>query len=159
MAASSEIYSGISLFVGREELGVFIRDIQEIIEPIPILSVPVTHPYFSGLISLRGSVLPVLALNAVFHSSENAFSNKDRKYVICQSGSESLAIDVDAVGDTFESDQLIDADERFTQPFINSAIVHNDKTLPLLNISDLITLTSHLNQEKRKDSGYVLTDN
>ncbi|MCO7126082.1 chemotaxis protein CheW [Sporolactobacillus shoreicorticis] len=158
MAMSSEEYTGISLFVGSQEIGVLIKDIKEILEPVPILPVPVTHPLFAGLISVRGSIIPVLLLNLVFHASENPFSNKDKKYVVCVAGSETAALDIDAVGDTFSfgPGQLTDAKEDATNPdgLITKTVAFQDKEIPLLSIEKLIQFTTVLNAKEREAVGY-----
>jgi chemotaxis signal transduction protein len=158
LTVDSEEYSGITLFVGTQEIGVLIKDIQEIIEPISILSVPITHPFFAGLISLRGTIVPVLSLRQIFHASENLFTNKDKKYVICTLGSEPLALDIDAVGDTFsfEASQLVDITENDTNPhqLITKKAALKEKSLPLLSVSELIRLTSGLNTGEREKIGY-----
>ncbi|MET1248407.1 chemotaxis protein CheW [Sporolactobacillus sp. STCC-11] len=154
----SEEYSGITLFVGTQEIGVLIKDVQEIIEPISILSVPVTHPFFAGLISLRSTIIPVLSLRQIFHASENRFTNKDKKYVICALGSEPVALDIDAVGDTFsfEASQLVTITEDDADPhqLLTKQVTLEDKVLPLISISKLINFTSGLNTEEREKIGY-----
>ncbi|WP_245734090.1 chemotaxis protein CheW [Sporolactobacillus nakayamae] len=154
----SEEYSGITLFVGTQEVGVLIKDVQEIIEPISILSVPVTHPFFAGLISLRGTIIPLLSLRQIFHASENPFTNKDKKYVICALGSEPVALDIDAVGDTFsfEVSQLVTITEDDANPhqLLAKQVALEDKVLPLISISKLINFTSGLNTEEREKIGY-----
>ncbi|MCQ2010709.1 MAG: chemotaxis protein CheW [Sporolactobacillus sp.] len=158
MVMSSEDCIGISLFVGAQEIGVLIKDIQEILEPVQILPVPVTHSFFAGLISVRGSIIPVLSLNLAFHASENPFSNKDKKYVVCVSGSETAALSIDAVGDTFtfEPGQLADATKDATNPYglITKTVAFQDKEMPLLSIKELIRFTTGLNAKEREVVGY-----
>lgn len=158
LAVDSEEYSGITLFVGTQEVGILIKDVQEIIEPISILTVPITHPFFAGLISLRSTIIPILSLRQIFHASENLFTNKDKKYVVCSLGSKPIALDIDAVGDTFsfEASQLVNINEDDTNPhqLITKKVALEEKSLLLLNISKLINFTSGLNTEEREKIGY-----
>ncbi|EST11955.1 chemotaxis protein CheW [Sporolactobacillus laevolacticus] len=160
MTIDSEEYSGISVFVGAHEVGLLIKDIQEIIEPVSTFPVPVTDSSLEGLISLRGSVLPVIALKLILHASQSPFTNKDKKYVICAADSKIAALDVDAVGDTFtfDSNQLSDSNYDDQTGIITKQVELSGKTLQILNVSELIQLTSGLNKTTREAIGYSLTN-
>ncbi|BBO00432.1 chemotaxis protein CheW [Sporolactobacillus terrae] len=150
---------GITVFVGTEELSVSIDDVQEVIEPVPVLSVPVTHCFFTGLISLRGAIIPLVDLHSVLHESPSLFTNKDKKYIICRSGQKSIAIDIDSVGDTFSftSDQVSAPanDKTVLQQLVSGQIRLADRELPLLSIARVIAYTSELNAKQREQLGYL----
>lgn len=48
--------------LGREEYGVDISDVQEIIKFIPVTRVPNSLDFVTGVINLRGSIIPVIDL-------------------------------------------------------------------------------------------------
>jgi purine-binding chemotaxis protein CheW len=56
--------------LGREEYGLQILKVQEIIEMIDITRVPRTPPYVKGVINLRGKVIPVVDLRLKFGLEE-----------------------------------------------------------------------------------------
>ena len=60
--ASSLIEDYLSFFLADEEYAVPITTLREIVRPLPITEVPRTAPYVLGVITLRGTVLPVLDL-------------------------------------------------------------------------------------------------
>ncbi|MCL1632191.1 chemotaxis protein CheW [Sporolactobacillus sp. CPB3-1] len=160
MALHSEDCLGISAFAGELEMGVLIRDIQEIIEPVQPLFIPVTDPFFSGLISIRGSIIPVLSLRSVFHVSKQSFSNKDNKYVVCVSGSEKIAISVDAVGDPFrfapeDLNEVTEKTDELMFKLLPKSVQLDKKRLPMLSIPDLIQYGTRLNTKKREEAGYI----
>src|SRR5687768_8019635 len=53
----------LTFFLGREEYGVAITKVQEIIRAVPITPMPNTQPFILGLVNLRGRVIPVVDLN------------------------------------------------------------------------------------------------
>lgn len=48
--------------LGREEYGVDIADVQEIIKYVPVTRIPNSMGFVSGVINLRGSIIPVVDL-------------------------------------------------------------------------------------------------
>ncbi len=56
----------LTFFLGREQYGVDILKVQEIIGLLPVTRVPHTRPYVKGLVNLRGKILPVVDLRLWF---------------------------------------------------------------------------------------------
>ncbi len=52
----------LTLMLGKEEYGVAVRDVREIVGPMPITPVPGTAAHVLGVVNLRGKVVPVLDL-------------------------------------------------------------------------------------------------
>lgn len=101
MPTDQEQISAITFYVGKQAIGIPIKNIQEIIEPVPVAHVPLTHAFFSGLIALRGSVVPLIAPKIVFQQVRSTFDPEEEKFVICSSAAGLLAFDVDAIGEPF----------------------------------------------------------
>ena len=56
----------LTFALGREEYGIGIRKVKEIIGILPITPVPRTPGYMKGVINLRGKVIPVVDLRLKF---------------------------------------------------------------------------------------------
>lgn len=59
-----------------EEYGVSILKIKEIIEVMPITTVPQTPEFVKGVINLRGKVIPVITLRKKFGMEEAEYTDK-----------------------------------------------------------------------------------
>jgi purine-binding chemotaxis protein CheW len=62
--------------LGREEYGVGILQVREIIGLMQITAVPHTPPYIKGVINLRGSVIPVLDLRVKFNMEPQEYTER-----------------------------------------------------------------------------------
>lgn len=60
----------LTFFLGKEEYGVDVLRVQEIIGLVGISPVPKTAPFVKGVINLRGKVIPVMDLNLRFGLAE-----------------------------------------------------------------------------------------
>ncbi|MEJ5360312.1 MAG: chemotaxis protein CheW [Desulfobacterales bacterium] len=60
----------LTFSLGKEEYGIGILKIREIIGMLPITAVPETPPYVKGVINLRGKVIPVVNLRLRFGMPE-----------------------------------------------------------------------------------------
>lgn len=149
MSVASVESTAIALNVGDQAFGLLIGEIHEFIEPIHVAKVPMTHPYFLGLISLRGKVLPLINLAGVFHADHNPFPLEDEKYVICGTGNERIALDIHSVGEpfTFHSEDLVSVNDE--KNIIAAKLRLENRELPLLNIGKLLALTKSLNSLER----------
>lgn len=76
-AASSSLPSQVLTFwLGDEVLGMDIRTVREIIQCGPMATVPLMPEFLRGIINLRGSVVPVIDLNARFGRPSAKVSNR-----------------------------------------------------------------------------------
>lgn len=62
--------SYISFQLGREVLGIPLERVREIVQPEHLTRVPGTPPFVRGVISVRGSAVPLLDLSLKFHGVE-----------------------------------------------------------------------------------------
>lgn len=62
--AQEQLQQYLTFLVGKDNLAINILDVKEIIEINTITRVPMTPPYISGVINLRGNVVPVIDLSA-----------------------------------------------------------------------------------------------
>jgi len=66
----------LSFLLGTETFAIGILSIREIIEYGQITSVPMTPQYIRGIINLRGAVLPVIDLLALFNRASSPVSKR-----------------------------------------------------------------------------------
>ncbi len=66
----------LTFLLGDQFFGVPIADVAQIIGMQPITTVPEFPAYAKGVISLRGSILPVIDLNLRFGRSETQYSER-----------------------------------------------------------------------------------
>lgn len=73
----------VEFCVGKNKFGINVIKVKEIINPVPVTTVPHTHPSVEGIITLRGEVLPVVNMSTVlgFPPSENP---KYDKFIVCE---------------------------------------------------------------------------
>jgi purine-binding chemotaxis protein CheW len=63
-AKDDQLQQYLTFQVGKEKLAIGILDVNEIIEISNVTRVPMTPDYISGVINLRGNVVPVIDLSA-----------------------------------------------------------------------------------------------
>ncbi|HEX5357557.1 MAG TPA: chemotaxis protein CheW [Aquabacterium sp.] len=66
----------LTFWLGEELLGMDIRTVREIIQCGPMATVPLMPQFLRGIINLRGSVVPVIDLNARFGRPASEVSKK-----------------------------------------------------------------------------------
>ena len=63
----SEYMQLVSFVIGKEQFGVNILLVQEIIRMAPITSIPNAPEFIEGVINLRGHIIPVIDLRKRLH--------------------------------------------------------------------------------------------
>ncbi|MCP4758392.1 MAG: purine-binding chemotaxis protein CheW [Fuerstiella sp.] len=86
----------VSFQLGKEEYGVEISLVREIILVGEITQVPQTSPHVKGLINLRGKVIPVVDLNLRFGLPAGEPTGETR-IVLIDTGGKTIGVIVDAV--------------------------------------------------------------
>ena len=90
-------------------MAVQLKDVQEIIDRDGVLGLPGAAGYHSGIINLRGLVVPVVNLRA-FYGYKSAESHLDeQKLVICRSESRTVALEVDQIVTIYKQEQYQNA--------------------------------------------------
>lgn len=113
----------LTFILAKEEYGISILKIKEIIGMMPITSVPRTPDFVKGVINLRGKVIPIMDLRLKFEMEEINYSDRtciivveiqrtsDQIYVGCvvDAVSEVLNIKSDDIEDTPDFGASLDA--------------------------------------------------
>jgi purine-binding chemotaxis protein CheW len=92
----------LTFVLGKEEYGISIMTIKEIIGMMPITFVPQTPGHVKGVINLRGKVIPVIDLRLRFNIEEKAYTERTCIIVVEIAGSVGtiqVGIVVDAVSE------------------------------------------------------------
>jgi purine-binding chemotaxis protein CheW len=85
-----------TIILGREEYGVEVRLVQEIIRVTPITRVPRTPGFIKGVINLRGRVIPVVDLKAKLGLGEVETGSKKARIVVANLDGRLFGLLVDA---------------------------------------------------------------
>ncbi len=66
----------------REQYGISIRYIQNIVRKSKITRVPNAPVYFKGVINLRGEIIPVMSIRKKFGLADDIYSNSTRIIIV-----------------------------------------------------------------------------
>ena len=91
----------LTFFLDREEYGIEILSVREIIGLLPVTPVPQTPYYVQGVINLRGQVIPVVDLRLKF-DMEPIDSTEETCIIVVQTGGAQLGIIVDKVSEVLD---------------------------------------------------------
>lgn len=92
----------LTFSLAKEEYGIGILKVKEIIGMMPITTVPRTPSFIKGVINLRGKVIPVIDLRLKFEMEEIAYTERTCIIVVEIRGQQSsilIGIVVDAVAE------------------------------------------------------------
>jgi len=92
------------IFTIGKHFAIELKDIQEIIESRNILSMPAAKGYESGIINLRGEVIPVVNLRHFFGYPPPADPGKPR-LIICRHLKRLVALEVDSIVTIYRQEQ------------------------------------------------------
>jgi purine-binding chemotaxis protein CheW len=82
----------LTFALGKEEYGVGILKVKEIIGMMPITSVPRTPGFMKGVINLRGKVIPVVDLRLKFGMEEIGYTERSCIIVVEVAGGSEAAL-------------------------------------------------------------------
>lgn len=148
-AATGELIQLVSFCLDREEYGVDVLKVREIIRLLNITRVPNAPFYVDGVINLRGKVVPIISLRKKFNLPEAGIDKRTRIMVV-ESGSEMMGFIVDEVSEVI---RISACDIQPPPPVANSAIdldclsgVVNqaDRLLVLLDLEKMCALEENM---------------
>lgn len=133
----------VSFQLDREEYGIEITKVQEIILLGSITRVPQTPSFIKGLINLRSTVIPIVDLRLRFNLREEAPSDQTRIMVVNVCG-KTIGIIVDAVSEVLRISR-----EQIAPPpptvaglgreYLTGLVKLKDRLLILLDISRILS--------------------
>jgi purine-binding chemotaxis protein CheW len=128
--------------VSSEEYAVNIMEIKEIIRPREITEVPRVPDFISGVLSLRGIIIPVFDMRRRLHLSSSESGVKERIIVVSR-GEELFGIQVDEVLQVVRiSENLIEQPpailEGIDRDFVLGIGRHDSRMLIMLNLANIL---------------------
>ncbi len=88
----------LTFSLAKEEYGIGILKVKEIIGMMPITFVPNTPPYVKGVLNLRGKVIPVISLRVKFGMEDLEYTDKTC-IIVVEAGRTLMGIIVDSVSE------------------------------------------------------------
>ncbi len=133
----------LTFVLSKEEYGIEILKVREIIGLMDITTVPQTPDYMKGVINLRGKVIPIIDLRLKFAMAEEKHT-QETCIIVVEVGSSQVGIVVDSVSEVtdIKGEDIEDAPS-FGQEIDTSSIMGlgkaKDKIIILLDIEKVLT--------------------
>ena len=136
----------IGFKLGREEFGVDIFSVKEIIRLSIMTRVPNAPTFIVGVVNMRGKVIPIIDLSIRFGLPSSKFSNIEKKIIVVEHKNKTVGLLVDAVNEVIN----IDKSQTETPPpmvaginsdYITAIAKLDDKLLILLEVAKILVLT------------------
>jgi purine-binding chemotaxis protein CheW len=131
----------VTFSIDDEEFGIEITRVQEIIGYTKPTHIPNASEFVSGVINLRGVIIPVMDLRKKFHMPEKEY-DKFTVIIVLEVSGKTMGIIVDAVSDVLslnENDiQPPPEFSKFKSEFINGMGKNGEKLVILLDIDKIL---------------------
>lgn len=82
--------------VGSNKFGINVIKVKEILQPLPVTIIPLSHPHIEGIVQLRGEVLPVVNMGKVL-GTELKGSTHEQKFIVAEFNMQRVVFHVDHV--------------------------------------------------------------
>jgi len=139
---SSTLIQLVTFIIEKEEFGIDILNVQEIIKPVDITRVPNSAPYVKGVINLRGRIVPVVDLRVRFHLPHRK-TDKETRIVVVELEDKVVGFLMDAVR------QVIRIEKEVIEPpppqatsvdslYLRGVAKLQDRLLTLLDLENLL---------------------
>jgi len=88
----------VAFYLSKEEYGVAITQVQEVIRKIPITRIPGMQDFIEGVVNLRGRIIPVIDLRTRFGFARRSDSDKTR-IIVTKAVNQIMGLVVDGVSE------------------------------------------------------------
>lgn len=144
ITAALEEKQYIIVRVGKEQFGIDIKHIDNIVRIQRITRVPKVQPYFKGVINLRGEIVPVMSLRRKFMLEEIEYTNASRIIILKPEGKEVIGIIVDEVKEVLslqgsQIDKVTYAPSNENYKYLSGIGKYENNLISILNISAIIS--------------------
>ncbi len=82
--------------VGSNKFGINVIKVKEILQPLPVTIIPLSHPHIEGIVQLRGEVLPVVNMAKVLGTDLKG-STHEQKFIVAEFNKQRVVFHVDHV--------------------------------------------------------------
>ncbi|MTH53114.1 response regulator [Bacillus mangrovi] len=131
----------VEFLIGENHFGINVIKVKEIIQPVPVTAVPHSHPYVTGIIELRGEVLPVIHTAKALGLAERALTSAD-KFIVTEFNKQKLIFHVHGVTQIHRvSWELIEKPSSMYQGFeshVTGVIQLNGHMLMMLDFEKIV---------------------
>jgi purine-binding chemotaxis protein CheW len=140
---SSKTFQLVSFTVGKEEYGVHIEEVQEIVRMPEITRLPQTASFIKGVINLRGNIIPVIDMRDRFKMESIQYSEMTRVIVATIEG-KLIGMIVDTVSQVLELssediEEAPDIIDGLSKEYIEGIGKINDSMIIILKIATVLT--------------------
>ena len=124
--------------LGKEEYGIEIVNVQEIIVPTPLTKLPNMSPYFLGVFNLRGHIIPLIDFKKRFSLEVSEKSEEERVIVVRLD--KSVGILVDSIQEVLmiakdEIESSVQISAGIDNEFITGIAKKEERLIILLNLA------------------------
>jgi purine-binding chemotaxis protein CheW len=132
----------VTFSIDEDEFGIEILKVQEIIGYTKSTHVPNTPEFVSGVINLRGVIIPVIDIRKKFSMQEKEY-NKYTVIIVIEVASKTMGIIVDAVSDVLSLEQKniqnVPEFNKFHSDYIKGMGKVKEKLIILLDINKILS--------------------
>ncbi|KJS23470.1 MAG: hypothetical protein VR72_01235 [Clostridiaceae bacterium BRH_c20a] len=141
----------VAFRLANEEYGVNILNVQEIIRPTLVTRVPKAQSYLTGVINLRGNVVPVVNLRKRFGINEEKNNDNNTRIIILNVSDLKVGIIVDSVTEvqriTKENIEEPNLIEFLDNKYVQAVGKHDNRLIILLDLQEILELGSENNDK------------
>ncbi len=141
--------------LGKEEFGIEISRVREIVRPQNITAIPQALEYVMGIVNLSGQIVPIVDLNTRFRIAGGPASEESRKRIIVVNmEGRDIGILVDGVSEILRiPEESIDPTTTIrsggvSQDFIQGIAKVDDRLIIILDLNRIIDLPGHTAHEE-----------
>lgn len=132
----------IVIKIGEEQYGIDISYIDNIVRMQSITRVPHVQPYFSGVINIRGEVVPVMSIRVKMALEPDEFTNKTRIIIVKMENNAPIGLIVDEVREVVTLDERsideVTHDRKIDETYINGIGKNGETLISLLDLNAVI---------------------
>jgi len=148
----SQLLQLVSFMIGKEEYGVDILLVQEIIRMLQVTKVPNAPDFVDGVINLRGRIIPVIDLRCKL-GIERKEHDKNTRIVVVEVSGKTVGFIVDAVTEVLRIPESITEAPPEIVTGINSEFIKavgklEDRLLILIDIEKVLSGSEKLEIQK-----------
>jgi purine-binding chemotaxis protein CheW len=99
--SQSKLVQLVIFLLDKEEYGVDVLDVREIIRVPIITQMPNSADFIEGIINLRGKVIPIISLRKKF-KLEELIDDSDKRIIVLEKNEQLLGFIVDAVDEVID---------------------------------------------------------
>jgi len=128
------------LSIGIQKIGIYLNNLKEVINPIPLKRLPGLPEYILGMVIVMGRILPVIDLQRML--SIKKIGDVIKKYAIISNGEYEAVFTIDGYPDflKIKADDMLKVDipeKEGISKYSQFSIKLSDVILPLINIDEL----------------------